>query len=114
MNSFQSLKERLIDASIMRRSDLTLSFEVMCDASDSVVGVVLRKRHDKHFHPIHCASKMLTLAQENYTTTEKELLDIICAFDKFRPYLVQSKLVAYIVSGGSFSIVISSSNSTQS
>ena len=61
-----------------------LPFELMCDANDFVVGAVLGKRRDKHFQPIHYASKTLTDAQDNYTTTEKELLAVIFSFDKFR------------------------------
>ncbi|GJW28317.1 reverse transcriptase domain-containing protein [Tanacetum coccineum] len=51
-----------------------LSFELMCDASDYVVGAILGQRKDKYFRPIHYASKTLSDAQTNYTVTEKELL----------------------------------------
>ncbi|XP_076909979.1 uncharacterized protein LOC143567441 [Bidens hawaiensis] len=67
----------------------------MCDASDFTVGAVLGQRKDKHFHPIYYESKTLNDAQENYTTTEKELLAVVFAFDKFRSYLVLSKTIVY-------------------
>src|ERR1043165_1670671 len=67
----------------------------MCDASDFAVGAVLGQRKDKHFHPIYYASKTLHDAQEHYTTTEKELLAVVFAFDKFRSYLVLSKTIVY-------------------
>ncbi|KAD4385821.1 hypothetical protein E3N88_25990 [Mikania micrantha] len=67
----------------------------MCDASDFAVGDVLGQRKDRHFHPIYYASKTLDDAQENYTTTEKELLAVVHAFDKFRSYLVLSKTIVY-------------------
>ncbi|KAD4888104.1 hypothetical protein E3N88_20177 [Mikania micrantha] len=54
-----------------------------------------RLRLDKHFHHIYYASKTIDAAQENYTTTEKELLAVVYAFDKFRSYLVLSKTVVY-------------------
>ncbi|KAI3821357.1 hypothetical protein L1987_08923 [Smallanthus sonchifolius] len=44
---------------------------------ETIIGVVLGQRRDKHFHPIYYASKNLSDAQENYTTTEKELLAVI-------------------------------------
>ncbi|KAK5772407.1 hypothetical protein PVK06_048695 [Gossypium arboreum] len=59
------------------------------------VGAVLGQRRDKHFQPIYYASETLTATQENYTTTKKELLAVVFAFDKFRSYLILSKVVVY-------------------
>ncbi|GJZ95127.1 reverse transcriptase domain-containing protein [Tanacetum coccineum] len=67
----------------------------MCDASDYAVGAVLGQRKTKHFQPIHYANKTMTDAQAYYTTTEKELLAVVYAFEKFRPYLVLSKTIVY-------------------
>ncbi|GKF27254.1 reverse transcriptase domain-containing protein [Tanacetum coccineum] len=67
----------------------------MCDASDFAIGAVLGQRKTKHFQPIHYASKTMTEAQICYTTTEKEMLTVVYAFEKFRPYLVLSKNVVY-------------------
>ncbi|GJS72965.1 reverse transcriptase domain-containing protein [Tanacetum coccineum] len=67
----------------------------MCDASDYAVGAVLGQRKTKHFQPIHYESKTMTDAQEYYTTTEKELLAVVYAFEKFRSYLVLSKTIVY-------------------
>ena len=75
--------------------DWSLPFEVMCVASDYAVRAVLGQQRDKHFQPVYYASKTLTDAQENYTTTEKELLAVVFAFDKFRPYLILSKVIVY-------------------
>ncbi|CAL1370582.1 unnamed protein product [Linum trigynum] len=75
--------------------DWSLFFELMCDASDYAVGAVLGQRRGRHFQPICYASKTLNDAQENYTTTEKELLAVIFAFDNFRTYLVLSKVIVY-------------------
>ncbi|GKC12457.1 reverse transcriptase domain-containing protein [Tanacetum coccineum] len=67
----------------------------MCDASDYAVGAVLGQRKDKYFRPIHYASKTLSDAQTNYTVTEKELLAVVYAFEKFWSYLVLSKTIVY-------------------
>ena len=65
----------------------------MCDTIDFAVGAVLGQRKNKHFRPIYYASRTLSDAQENYTTTEKELLAVVFAFDKFRSYLLLSRVV---------------------
>ncbi|GJW95180.1 reverse transcriptase domain-containing protein [Tanacetum coccineum] len=62
---------------------------------DIKVGAVLGQRKTKHFQPIHYASKTMTDAQAHYTTTEKELLAVVYAFEKFWPYLVLSKTIVY-------------------
>nr|GEY98132.1 hypothetical protein [Tanacetum cinerariifolium] len=64
-------------APIMIKLDWSLPFKIMCDASDYAVGAVLGQRIDKHFKPIHYASKTINKAQENYMTVEKELLEQI-------------------------------------
>ncbi|XP_035842090.1 uncharacterized protein LOC118488821 [Helianthus annuus] len=95
IKAFDFLKEKLVSATILVSPDWSLPFELMCDASDYAVGAVLGQRVDKHFHPIYYASKTLNDAQENYTTTEKELLAVVVAFDKFRSYLVLSKTTVF-------------------
>ena len=68
----------------------------MCDASDYAVGTVLGQWKGRMFHTIYYASKVLNDAQINYATTEKELLAIVFALEKFWSYLVGSKVVIYI------------------
>ena len=67
----------------------------MCDANDYVAGAVLGQTKDKKHHAIAYASKTLTGAQLNYATIEKELLAVIFAIDKFRSYLVGTKVIVY-------------------
>ncbi|GJR82350.1 reverse transcriptase domain-containing protein [Tanacetum coccineum] len=95
IESFNTLKKKLSKALILVAPDWDLPFKIMCDASDYAVGAVLGKRKTKHFQPIHYASKTMTDAQADYTTTEKELLAVVYAFEKFRPYLVLSKTIVY-------------------
>jgi hypothetical protein len=67
----------------------------MCDASDFVVGAVLGQRIDKKLNVIHYANKTLDAAQKNYATTKKEFLAVVFACDKFRPYIVDSKVTIH-------------------
>ncbi|GKB41335.1 reverse transcriptase domain-containing protein [Tanacetum coccineum] len=92
---FNILKEKLTTAPIKISPDWNVPFELMCDASDFALGAVLGQRIDGKFKPIYHASKTLNNAQEHYTTTEKELLEVVFSFDKFRPYLVLSKSIVY-------------------
>ncbi|GJR56901.1 reverse transcriptase domain-containing protein [Tanacetum coccineum] len=95
IEAFETLKMKLTQAPILVAPDWDLPFEIMCDASDFAVGAVLGQRKTKHFQPIHYASKTMTEAQAHYTTTEKELLTVVYAFEKFWPYLVLSKIIVY-------------------
>ena len=87
LKSFNILKKALISALIIQPPDWSLSFEIMCDASDYTVGTVLGQTKDKEHHAIVYASKTLTGPQLNYATTEKELLAVVFAINKFRSYL---------------------------
>ncbi|CAL9019039.1 unnamed protein product [Prunus brigantina] len=73
----------------------SLPFELMCDASNYALGAVLGQRVNKLPHVIYYASRTLNDAQLNYSTTEKELLAVIFALEKFRSYLVGSKVIVY-------------------
>nr|GEU96832.1 reverse transcriptase domain-containing protein [Tanacetum cinerariifolium] len=88
-------KKKLTEALILVVPDWNLPFKLMCDASDFVIGAVLGERKTKHFQPIHYASKTMTESQIHYTTTEKEMLAVVYAFEKFWPYLVLSKTIVY-------------------
>nr|GEX14463.1 reverse transcriptase domain-containing protein [Tanacetum cinerariifolium] len=76
VQAFQTLKRKLTEASILIAPEWDLSFELMCDASDFAIGAVLGQRQEKHFRPIHYASKTMTEAESNYTTVEKEMLTV--------------------------------------
>ncbi|KAJ9535221.1 hypothetical protein OSB04_un001694 [Centaurea solstitialis] len=95
LEAFEKLKKELTSAPIIQPPDWTLPFELMCDASDFAIGAVLGQRKDGRVHAIHYASKTLDPAQLNYSTTEKELLAVVYAIEKFQTYLVGSKVIVY-------------------
>ena len=92
LHAFRILKQSLISAPIMQPPDWNLSFEIMCDASDYAVGAILGQRKEGKVNAIYYASKTLNEAQVNYATTEKELLAVVFAFEKFRSYIVNSSI----------------------
>lgn len=59
-------------------------------------GAVICQSREKHFHSIFYACKTIYYAQENYTTTEKDLFAVVLQFDNFRSYLVLSKTTMFI------------------
>ena len=93
---FEEIKSRLVEAPIMAKTDWNKEFEIMCDASDYAMGVVLGQRTDKVFRAIYYANKTFNEAQENYSTTEKEMLAIVFACEKFRPYILGSHIIIHI------------------
>ncbi|XP_059593742.1 uncharacterized protein LOC132254043 [Vitis vinifera] len=93
--AFKRLKSLLTSAPIVRSPNWSLPFELMCDASDYAVGAVLGQRDDGKPYVVYYASKTLNDAQKNYTTTEKELLAVVFALDKFRNYLLGTSIVIF-------------------
>ena len=95
MQAFEEFKRKILSAPIIVTQDWTLSFKVIGDASDVVVGAILGQCKDKVFHFIYYASWTLSGAQLNYTMIENELLSVIFAFDKFIAYLEGTKVIVY-------------------
>ena len=93
--AFDKLKDALTTAPILQVPDWNLPFEIMCDASNFAVGAVLGQRRERVPHVLYYASKTLNDAQVNYTTTEKELLAVVFALEKFRCYILGSPITIY-------------------
>ena len=94
-NYFEEIKSRLVEAPIIAKPDWNREFEIMCDASDFAMGAVLGHKAEKVFKAIYYASKTFNEAQENYSTIEKEMLAIVFACEKFRPYILGSHVIIH-------------------
>ena len=93
--SFEEFKYRLVEAPIMAKPDCNKEFGIMCDDSDYAMRVVLGQKVDKMFRAIYYSSKTFNEAQENYSTTEKEMLAMVFACEKFRPYILGSHIIIH-------------------
>ncbi|GJX06427.1 reverse transcriptase domain-containing protein [Tanacetum coccineum] len=89
--AFQTLNKKLTEAPILIAPYWDLPFELMCDASDFAIGAVLGQRHEKHFRPIHYASKTMNEAESHYTTTEKEMLAVVLLLQEFDFKVIDTK-----------------------
>jgi hypothetical protein len=79
-------------------SDIHTSYsttQLGCASWYYAIEAVLGQRIDKLPHVIYYASRTLNDAQLNYSTIEKELLAVVFALDKFRSYLLGSKIIIY-------------------
>ena len=94
-NAFEVIKSRLVEAPIIAKPDWNKEFEIMCDASDFAMGAVLGQKDEKVFNAIYYASKTFNKDLENYSTTEKEMLAIVFACEKFRPYILRSHVIIH-------------------
>jgi hypothetical protein len=94
--AFGTLKKILTSTPVIQPPKWGAPFEIMCDASDYAVGAILGQRVDKLPHVIYYASRTLNDVQLNYSTTEKELLAVVFVLDKFRSYLLGSKVIIYL------------------
>ena len=87
--SLDTLKEKMVIATILVFSDWTNPFHVHVDASGIALGVVLTQPGEGDIdHPIVYSSRKLSTTEKNYTTTEREGLAMVYALQKFRHYLL--------------------------
>ena len=93
--AFDEIKSRLVTAPIMVTPDWNKEFEIMCDASNYAMRAVLGQRIEKIFKAIYNASKTFNEAQVNNATTEKEMLVMVFACEKFRPYILGSHVIIH-------------------
>ena len=95
ISAFEEIKSRLVITPIMLTPDWNNDFEIMCDASDYAMRAVLGQRTEKIFKAIYYASKTFNKAQENYSTIEKEMLEMVFACEKFKPYILGSHVIIH-------------------
>ena len=86
-SAFQTLKEKLSTAPILRGPNWTLPFHISTDASATAIGASLGQKEHTMTYAIYFISKNLTPAELNYTVTEKDMLAVVHAVNKFRHYI---------------------------
>ncbi|CAB0037070.1 unnamed protein product [Trichogramma brassicae] len=92
--AFEALKKALTEAPVLVRPDFARPFILQCDASAFAIGGVLSQVFNDGEHPIVYVSRVLTSAERNYMTSEKECLALLWTIRKLRPYLEGYKFIA--------------------
>ncbi|GFU91027.1 retrovirus-related Pol polyprotein from transposon 17.6 [Trichonephila clavipes] len=87
VEAFHSLKKALTSDPVLGMYDERASTEILTDASGYGIGAVLVQIQNNVEKVIAYASRTLTKAEKNYSTTERECLAIVWATNKFRPYI---------------------------
>ena len=95
-NAFEKLKEKLSISPILRGHNWYFPFHISTDASDTTIGAPLGQKENQFNYAIHFISKNLTLTEFNYTITEKEMLDVLHAVNKFRNYIISYQVYIHI------------------
>ncbi|UYV82760.1 hypothetical protein LAZ67_22000761 [Cordylochernes scorpioides] len=92
-DAFDSLKKALMSEPVLAYFEEQLPTELHTDASGYGIGAVLVQINDGKERPVGYASRTLSKAERNYSTTERECLAAIWAINKFRPYLFGREFV---------------------
>uniref|UniRef100_A0A1Y1KT95 RNA-directed DNA polymerase n=1 Tax=Photinus pyralis TaxID=7054 RepID=A0A1Y1KT95_PHOPY len=85
--AYKTLQQLLTSAPILRTADPKLPYTLRTDASSYALGACLLQGEGKDERPIEYASRLLSSAERNYSTTEREALAVVFAVQKFRGYL---------------------------
>lgn len=85
--AFNTLKERLTNAPLLRQPDASKDYILATDASDFAVGAVLLQDFGSGPQPVGYYSRKLRDAENNYPVHDKEMLAIVSAMGHWRCYL---------------------------
>lgn len=85
--AYDTLKHRLTSAPVLKQADETKPYVIKSDASSYAIGAVLIQGEGDQEHPVEYASRLLTSAERNYSTTEREALAVVWSVTKFRGYI---------------------------
>ncbi|GBM12894.1 hypothetical protein AVEN_76990-1 [Araneus ventricosus] len=83
----------LISPPVLSQPDGSKPFIIRTDASSYALGAVLIQGEKPEEHVIEYASRLLSSAERNYSTTEREALAVVWALEKFRGYVENQEII---------------------
>ena len=90
-NSFETLKQKVVELPILAFPDFNKVFQVECDASSSAIGAVLSQEGKL----VAFFSEKLNDAKRKYSVYDQEFYAIVQALKKWRHYLIPKEFVLY-------------------
>jgi hypothetical protein len=98
-NSFQDIKQAIIESPILISPDYSKTFYVFSFGSyDTVAAVLLQKDEENFDHPVAFFNKTIRDVELRYKPIEKQAYALIKALKSFRIYILHSKVIAYVPS----------------
>ncbi|KAF9758282.1 Retrovirus-related Pol polyprotein from transposon, partial [Nosema granulosis] len=94
-SAINKLKEKIKSADVLALPSEEGQFILTTDASNIGIGAILSQMQDKKERIISYFSRPHSKAENNYSTTEKELLAVIKSVEHFRPYLISRKFLLF-------------------
>ena len=88
---FDAIKRVIGSEVLLAYPDFNAPFEIYTDASKLQIGAVVFQKGK----PIAFYSQNMNRAQQNYTTTEKELLSLVATIKEFRNILLGDQITVY-------------------
>lgn len=92
-DAFQRLRQALTATPVLRQADHSQPFTLRTDASAYALGAALLQGEGTDERPIEYASRLLSPAEQNYSTTEREALAVVWAVRKFQGYIEETSVV---------------------
>ncbi|KAI3382314.1 hypothetical protein SNEBB_001885 [Seison nebaliae] len=90
--AFNYVKDKLSSQSLLIFPDYSKPFVLQTDASDVALSAILFQEKDNMLRPIEYLSRSFSKSERNYCVLDKELLAIVFACKKWRPYILGYKV----------------------
>jgi hypothetical protein len=85
--AFLTLKQKLLEAPILRHPDFKRKFRIDVDSCKEGVGAVLTQKFEDGEHPVAYFSKKFSRDESKWGANELESIGVIKTLDHFRPYI---------------------------
>jgi hypothetical protein len=94
-NAFETLRAKFAESIHLVHPDERKAYIISTDVSGKAIGGVLLQKSDVgHYSIVSTAPRVLSAAEQRYSTYERELLAIIHALDRFKIYIYGHKITS--------------------